>query len=662
MKQARDRSLRRGASISETRAGPALPPAQAAAWRRRWWFPLAGVLLVPLVLALAEVALRLAGFGYATAYFVPHPAAAPGRLVENQRFPWRFFPPTLARHPDPAVLAPAKPPGTYRIFVFGESAAEGDPAPPFGFARVLEVLLRERCPGTRFEVVNTAFTAISSHVILPIARQCADLHGDLWLVYMGNNEVIGPYGIATVFGQRPLPLAAIRASVAFKRTRLGQLLDRVTAQFHRSGEAAEGWGGMSMFVSRQVSDDDPRLAGVGANFQRNLADIVRLGLGSGAQVILSTVACNLRDCAPFGSLHRAGLSPEQLAAWERSYQAGVAAETRGDGAPAIRAYEQAAGIDDRFADLQFRWGRCSLALGQAGEARRHFERARDLDTLRFRADTRLNQLIRETARAGAAPGAHLLDAERIFAGATKDGVPGDEWYYEHVHFTFAGNYVLARAFAAEVITLLPPAIRDRAGTNAVWLSEDECARRLGYSPAQEHDVLEVVLSRIEEPIYRRQLNFTERHARVAQRLEELRGETKPTARRHAVQFVREALAGAPDDWVLHELLARTLVTADEPDAALAEWREVAQRIPHDATAYYESAQILVALGRAADAEAQFRRALEVNPDFARAHEGLGLLCARQARTAEALRHLRAALRLDPTRALAAQELARLTAG
>ena len=620
------------------------------------------VLLIPLTLALVELALRLAGFGYATAYFVHHPAAAPGLLVENQRFPWRFFPPTLARHPDPAMLAPQKPPGAYRIFVFGESAAEGDPAPPFGFARVLEVLLRARYPGPRFEVVNTAFTAISSHVILPIARQCADFHGDLWLIYMGNNEVIGPYGIATVFGQQSLPLGAIRANLAFKSTRLGQWFDWVAAQLHRSGEAAQGWGGMSMFVNNQVREDDPRLAGVYDNFQRNLADMVQLGLGSGAQVILSTVACNLRDSAPFGSLHRPDLTPAQLAAWDQLYQAGVTAETGGDCAAALRAYEQAAGIDDRFADLQFRWGRCCLALGQASEARKHFERARDLDTLRFRADTRINGIIRDAAEAGAAKGVHLLDAEKIFAEATKDGVPGDEWFYEHVHFKLGGNYRLARAFAEEVAKLLPPAIAARAATNASWLSEDECARRLGFSAAQEHDVLEVVLSRIQEPIYHRQLNFAERRARVVRRFEELRGETKPAARRRAVLFVREAVASAPDDWQLHELLARALFAADEPDAAIAEWREVATRIPHDATAWFETAQILVQQGKAAESEAQFQRALAVNPDFARAHEGLGLLYARQARKADALRHLRAAIRLDPTRAEAAQALARLKAG
>ena len=616
--------------------------------------------MIPLALGVLELVLRVAGIGYATDYFVRHPAAPSGVLVENQRFPWRFFPRTLARHPDALALTAQKAAGTYRVFVFGESAAEGDPAPPFGFARILEVLLRERYPGTRFKVVNTAFTAISSHVIVPIARECADLQGDLWIVYMGNNEVIGPCGIATVFGQQSLPLAAVRASLALKRTRTGQLLAALAGVLHRSEEAAKGWGGMSMFLGQQVPQDDPRLASVYTNFQRNLADLVQLGLGSGAHVIVSTVASNLRDSAPFGSLHRAGLTPEQLAAWDRSYQAGVAAETGCDYAQALRAYEEAAGIDDRFADLAFRRGRCCLALGQVREARPHFERARDLDTLRFRTDTRLNELIRETAAAVAARGVRLVDAEQILAGATKDGVPGDEWFYEHVHFKFAGNYRLARAVADEVARVLPAAITRGAPAEGSWLAEDECVRRLGFSPAQEHDVLKRVSTRLEETIYRRQVNDAERRARVARRLEELRGETKPTARRRTVQLAREALATAPGDWVLHGLLARALVAADQPDAAIAEWREVASRIPHDATPYFETAQILVEHARVQEAEGQFQRAIQVNPDFAKAHEGLGLLYARQQRPAEAIRHLRTAVRLDPTRGQAVQELARLT--
>ena len=74
----------------------------------------------------------------------------------------------------------------------------------------MEVLLRERYPGVNFEVVNVAITAINSHVIVPIARECARYQGDLWIIYMGNNEMIGPFGAATVFGAKAPPWPLVR--------------------------------------------------------------------------------------------------------------------------------------------------------------------------------------------------------------------------------------------------------------------------------------------------------------------------------------------------------------------------------------------------------------------------------------------------------------------
>jgi hypothetical protein len=52
--------------------------------------------------------------------------------VPNYRFGYRFFPPALARIPMSQRMLVKKPANTYRIFVFGESVAMGDPDPTFG--------------------------------------------------------------------------------------------------------------------------------------------------------------------------------------------------------------------------------------------------------------------------------------------------------------------------------------------------------------------------------------------------------------------------------------------------------------------------------------------------------------------------------------------------
>ena len=268
----------------------------------RPWF------VVPaLFLGLLEGGLRAFGYGYPSHYFVK--AGAGEELSGNGKFGWRFFSPAIARSPAvPISFAADKPAGTYRIFVLGESAAIGDPAPEFGFSRILEVMLREQHPELRFEVVNTAMAAINSHVILPIARDCARLHGDLFIVYMGNNEVIGPYGPGTVFDRFSRNLWLIRSSIWIRSTKIGQLLQSASWTLLRGSGGPEKWEALKMFVGNHVPADDPRLEKMYGHFRENLGDICEAARKSGASVILCTVATNLGDCAPFGSAHRSDLS------------------------------------------------------------------------------------------------------------------------------------------------------------------------------------------------------------------------------------------------------------------------------------------------------------------------------------------------------------------
>ena len=70
----------------------------------------------------------------------------------------------------------------------------GDPDPAYAFSRYLDVMLRQHYPSMKFEVVNTGSVAINSHVLLPIAEGLAKQRPDVFIIYSGNNEVVGPYG------------------------------------------------------------------------------------------------------------------------------------------------------------------------------------------------------------------------------------------------------------------------------------------------------------------------------------------------------------------------------------------------------------------------------------------------------------------------------------
>jgi|GEM_PF-1946836 len=58
-----------------------------------------------------------------------------------------------------------------------------------------------------------------------------------------------------------------------------------------------------------------------------------------APVVLSTVAVNLKDCAPFASVPAAGLNKNQESAWNKIYEEGVALEASGSYGEALAIYK-----------------------------------------------------------------------------------------------------------------------------------------------------------------------------------------------------------------------------------------------------------------------------------------------------------------------------------
>ncbi len=621
---------------SSSKPRPAAPdPARSR--RRRVWFRVIAA-TVPLAnLVLLELILRAVGYGYPVSFFLKSRMDGQPVFIDNQQFSSRYFPPGLERTPRPVRMAAVKPPDTLRLFVFGESAAMGDPEPSFGFGRILEVMLREALPGQRIEVINTAVTAINSHVIRQIARDCVGKQGDYWIVYLGNNEVVGPFGAGTVFGAQTPARTFIRANLALKSTRLGQLFEAWRDRLARPRGAPASWEGMEMFLKQQVAPDDPRLAKVHQHFASNLRDILRFGANAGAKVLISGVVSNLKDCPPFASQHRAGLTEAQRMEWQKHYEAGLAAEAAARHPAALAEYGQAARIDDRYADLRFHLGRCHWALGNFTEAQKSFVSARDLDTLRFRADTRINELIRMAATNQA--GIRWVEAAEQVARQSPHGVVGEEFLFEHVHLNFAGNYLVARAFAEEILR--------SSGRPAGLLSVDDCARRLALSDYDRLQVLEEVQQRLRQAPFAQQLDHDARDQRLQEQVRQLEHARRREGFEAGATLYRAAIARAPDDWSLHENFARLLQNFGQLDEAAEQWRQVLRLLPHHEQAYYGLANVLDAQGRSGDALVYFRAALRWRPGSVEARNGLGLALANQGRVPEALAEYERALRAKP---------------
>jgi tetratricopeptide (TPR) repeat protein len=607
-------------------------------------------LLIPLfVLALLELVLRVAGYGYPTHFLLSDRLNGQKVFRDNQQFGWRFFPPAIARTTRPVVISPVKPPQTCRIFVFGESAAFGDPSPAFGLPRMLEVLLRNRYPGVHFEVVNAAMTAINSNVILPIARDCAHGDGDVWVLYMGNNEVVGPYGGGTVFGPQVPSLASIRASIWFKSTRTGQLLASLREALTKKESGQPSNVSLELFLNQKIRHDDARMEKVYTNFARNLADILETGKHAGVKVVVSTVAVNLKDCAPFASLHRPDLTDGQKAEWERFYQAAVDAEQAGKSSEAMEAYSQAARIDNQWADLQFRQGRLLWNANEFADSLQHFTLARDYDALRFRADTRINEIVRRSCANRLNKGIAFVDGDALLAQHSPHGIPGGELFYEHVHLNFTGNYWVARGIAEQITDVLKPAVlKGQAPAGSDWISEDECAAQVALNEWDRSQTLEIVRQRLEGPPFTLQLNHDEQSANVQKQLAECRSVLSAQTIADCVHRCEQALALNPNDWALHQKLAQVLQSSpDKAARAIEEWRRVIALVPHYPEAHQGLGVLLARAGQTAEAAAELRLALKLNKYYPNALNALGKVLAAQNRLPEAVENYEKALQLKP---------------
>ncbi len=576
---------------------------------RRSLARLALVVLGPVVvLGGAELLLRAAGQGHSTNFFIP--ADSGPDLLSNPRYGWPFFGEELSRPPLPCRLTRPKPPQVIRIFVLGGSAARGEPSPAFGLARTLEADLSLAHPGKRFEVVNTALTAANSHVVLPIAQECLHLEPDLLVVYLGNNEVVGPFGLGPLGGRWRAPWQ-IRLILAARSTRLGQLLERVVPR----SDGPRGWDGMAMFTDHAVVAADPRLPGVRRAFRANLDRLCGAAARAGVPVVLATVATNTSDQPPLLSRHRAGLSPADSVSCAGLLAAADSSLAGGDATGALAAADAAAALDDGFAATQFLRGRSLAALGNEVDAREAFVLAAENDALRFRADAGINAAIRAAA---AAPGVTLVDVAAALAAADHRAL-----FLDHVHFSFAGNQALGALLqpaASEALGLAPAAtVSDRAGA---WL---------GFTAYDRWEAAEGILRITGRPPFAPAQGERDR-ARAAGLEQEARA--LPIA--ELLQTHANARVARPADPLLKEVQARLLQRLGRDLEAITLWSSLLGWYPDAPGWLVNRGEAQQHAGNTEAAVRDYRQALVIDPRQDTAQLRLAGILVQQGQTAEAL--------------------------
>jgi tetratricopeptide (TPR) repeat protein len=621
---------------------PPSPPGKSLHRGRLWIQRFALAAGIPLALFLAlEGGLRLAGYGRSASFLIPDDK--PGYFRTNPDFASLFLPGNFDLRALNLRVSAHKAPNTVRIVVLGESAAQGIPVPSFAFAPQLRAQLRSRYPGKEFEVIDTGIVAINSHVVYQIAREMARFEPDLFLVYMGNNEVVGPYGPGCAYLSQMPPLWVIRASVFVRSTRTGQLLAALMARVSPRIGRAE-WGGMSMFVNNAVAGDDPRLGAVYGNFAANLRGIVKSASDVGARTMLCTVVANLKDCPPLLSVHRPGLSPGELASWKTAFDAGLLAWRLGDTDRARPLIAKALRIDPEFADAHFIMGTFALQSGDTASARRSFVDALHWDALRFRPDHRINQVIREVAGQGGS--VTLLDAALALGSdpASTGPISGRDILFEHVHFDWAGNYRLARLMAQSCAGALLGSDPGSTG----WLDLAACADALAYTPHERLPMLLRIDVLVRKPPFTNQLTHVEDEARMAREIDAASREARdPAVAAAAAQVATAALARDPGNPALAGILEGIDLDLGNLDGALALAVRAQGLLPRDFATAADEASILMRLGRFDEADTILREASRSGADLDNLAPVLADFWTRTKRLGDGKRFLDAAIARRP---------------
>ena len=297
---------------------------------------------------------------------------------------------------------------SFRVFVLGESSAEGFPYSPMGsFSRYIRRRLELVYPNTPIEVINLGMTAINSYTLLDLLPGVLDQKPDLILIYTGHNEYYGALGVGSVQSlgsSRTL----IRLMVYLNDFRITQLvrnsLHWVSSLFSSGNNRPSGTL-MSIMAKDKYILLNSKLFDEGIEqFKENITDILRLIKDKGVPVIVGRLASNLRDQKPFISVSTPG------------YQT------------ADQVYEEA---ENELRNTHFT------------KADSLFKLAKDLDALRFRAPNKMNEVIDDVGKEF-----HVspVPIDSIFDSASPGGIVGDNLLVDHLHPNVKGYQLMGKAF------------------------------------------------------------------------------------------------------------------------------------------------------------------------------------------------------------------------
>jgi tetratricopeptide (TPR) repeat protein len=231
-------------------------------------------------------------------------------------------------------------------------------------------------------------------------------------------------------------------------------------------------------------------------------------------------------------------------------------------------------------------------------------------------------------------------------------VPGEEFFYEHVHFTFQGNYLLARTVLEQLEAMLPESFPSAHSAREV-LTLEESAKLLAHTEWDRRRIIGNVLKAyVGSPPFVGQIYHEEGVKRLGDQFRDLHPYTLPKALKDASAQYRNATQRYPSDWELRWKFSGFLASGlkDYPES-LVQIKKAAECYP-DFRLLTQLGNRSRLLGDLEEAEAAFRQSLEVASSPA-AHFGLARVLRAKGDLGGAIKQFRRAVEVPFSRSDAA---------
>ncbi len=593
-----------------------LPPEKAApaSCSRRWLFRLAAALLATLAaVALAEIIARFLFDLPPATFFVAEERDGETWITDNPAYGQTFQTPQHARAPAQNLFPAEKPAGTRRILVLGESAAMGFPSPEFGLARTLVAHLKHAHPGQSFDVIDGTMTLINAHLLREIAAEAMKYEPDVVVIYAGNNEFIGPYGAASIFGR---PYSSIWMILADRWLRTRSVLVRGLTGIFRDRQFRENprWMGLDHFQRTPVRLDDPVVSRVEAHFRANLHAIMNAAASRGVPVLAITPAVQLRGWPPLYSFPPGGLNAAAEERWQTLNQEATLLSSRQRWERALERWQAMREIHPDHAETIYQIARCLEAMGRLDEARELDEQACLLDGYRFRASSRMADAVRDVA--SGIEGVRLVDARSALYPLD---VPEPEIFLEHVHFTMHGMDQLARL----AVPGISGALQLSPAEPPPEATYDEITGDLLFLPDHLIEAQTSLQQLLEMEVFKGQTGYDDRvkHAQLRQRESEALA-TEMTVDEVRARLERARQQAASPAWMLDYLAGRALHQRGAYEQALELFLSAVAAKPNNAFHHQWVGFAQYALGDLASARTALEKGLSL---YAFMHDALNIL-------------------------------------